>query len=168
MSTPFLGEMRTFSFAFAPNRWALANGQTLPINQNQALFSLLGTTYGGDGVQTFKLPNLQGAVPIGWRDGTNSLGQIGGEESHTLTVGEMASHNHPLVGSPATATTNSPVNNVLATGSGADPYGPAPGNTTMATTELGTTGGGQPHENHQPYLVLSVCISLVGIFPSRN
>jgi microcystin-dependent protein len=167
MSQPFLGELRIFSFNFPPKGWAFANGQIMSIQQNAALFSLLGTTYGGNGTNTFALPNLQGAVPIGWGGG-NSLGQIGGEEFHTLTVGEMAAHNHSLVGSPATATTNSPVNNFLATGSGADPYGPAPGNTTMATTELGTTGGGQPHENHQPYLTVSVCISLTGIFPSRN
>jgi microcystin-dependent protein len=167
VSTPFLGELRIFPYNFAPKGWAMANGQLLPISQNTALFSLLGTTYGGNGTTTFALPNLQGSIPIGAGSGYTQ-GQTGGEQSHTLTVQEMPTHNHPLAGSSVTATTNTPVSNVLATGSGVTPYGSGPANTTMSSTALSSVGNGQAHENRQPFLVLTVCIALLGIFPSRN
>ena len=168
MATPYLSEIKIFSFNFAPRGWAFCNGQLLPINQNQALFSLLGTTYGGNGVTTFALPNLQGRVPLHVGSGF-SLGQVGGEEAHTLLSTEMASHTHVMEGSSATASTTSPVGNVLASGAGVAPYAASGGgNVGLNPGALTTVGGGQPHENRQPYLTLNVCIALQGIFPSRN
>jgi microcystin-dependent protein len=168
VATPFLSEIKIFSFNFAPRGWAFCNGQLLAINQNQALFSLLGTTYGGNGTTNFALPNLQGRVPLHVGSGF-SLGQVGGAETHTLLRAEMASHTHVLEGSSASASTTSPVSNVLATAAGAAPYGPSGGgNVGLNPGALRTVGGGQPHENRQPYLTLNVCIALQGIFPSRN
>ncbi len=168
MSTPYLSEIRIFSFGFAPRGWALCNGQTMNINQNQALFSLIGTFYGGNGVQTFQLPNLQGRVPISFGAGFNQ-GEIAGEEAHMLLSSEMPGHTHTVNGSTATATVLAPTGNLLAT-TGDDPYTTTPPATPVGLSPgtVASVGGGQPHENRQPYLVLNVCIALTGIFPSRN
>jgi microcystin-dependent protein len=165
MSQPFISEIRIMSFAFAPKNWALCNGQTLQISQNQALFSLLGTTYGGNGQTTFQLPNLQARVPIHLGAGFFE-GQAGGEESHTLTVQEMPPHTHQLNGSATNADVVTPVGNVLAQSS--QLYGPPAQLTTLHDSTYPTAGSSQPHQNMQPYLALSFCICLAGIFPSRN
>ena len=168
MSSPYLAEIRVVSFGFPPKGWALCNGQLLPINQNQALFSLLGTTFGGDGRTTFGLPNLQGRAP---RDAGNQhlLGEVGGEAAHTLLLSEMPTHNHVMMGTTGD-------------GSQADPTGQVPANvrnttgieqyrhaadTTMGAT-VAPTGGSQPHDNMQPYLVLNFIIALQGIYPPRS
>lgn len=168
MSSPYISEIRVFGFNFEPRGWAFCNGQLLAINQNQALFALIGTTYGGNGVTTFALPNLQARVPI--HAGTGfALGQIGGEESHTLSAAEAPQHTHALRGSSATALTNVPANGALAESLLGQPYHDPDGqNTPLASTAIGPTGGGQPHTNMQPYLVLNVCIALVGVFPTRS
>ena len=143
MSEPFLSEIRIMSFAFAPKGWAFCNGQTLPINQNQALFALLGTTYGGDGRVTFALPDNRGRTPIHTGNG-HGLGEMGGEQAHTLTLAETPSHAHlPCRGQPTHLTGLNPV-------------------------AVQTVGGSQAHENMQPYLGLNFCIALQGIFPSRS
>jgi len=165
MSDPFIGEIKVISFNFAPNGWAFCNGQLLPISQNQALFSILGTTYGGDGRTTFGLPNFQGRMPIHQGQGFN-LGQQGGEAAHTLTVNETPAHNHPAM-SAATANTASPNGTVWAPADGAVEFAASP-NTTMNAGAIANTGGSQPHQNEAPYLVLNFIIALVGIFPSRN
>ncbi len=177
MSTPFLSQIEIFSFGFAPKGWALCNGQLLPINQNQALFSLLGTTYGGDGRVNFGLPDLRSRVPIHMGNGF-VLGQRGGEESHTIITSEMPQHSHSLQGNTGAATTNLPANNtVLASASGtANPGGPfaiSPYSTsnptgTMDPHSITATGGSQPHNNLMPFLVLNMCIALQGIFPSQT
>lgn len=165
MSEPFIAEIKVVSFGFAPKGWALCNGQTLPINQNQALFALLGTTYGGDGRTTFQLPNLQARMPIHQGSGY-SLGSPGGESSHTLTITEMPSHNHGAVGVSTTASTDVATNNSWAA-SQQNPYAASP-NTSLAPSTLGLAGGSQPHNNMAPYLVLNFIIALQGIFPSQN
>jgi microcystin-dependent protein len=175
VGTPFLSELRIMSFNFAPKSWALCNGQLLPINQNQALFSLLGTTYGGDGRVNFGLPNLQGRVPIHMGNGF-TLGQLGGEVSHTVNISEMAAHNHMMEATAATATEQIPPNTsylgqAQAQGNpkqNVNIYGTATLTGQMASAVIGQTGGSQPHPNQQPFLVLSVCIALQGIFPSQN
>jgi microcystin-dependent protein len=165
MSEPFLAEIRIFSFNFPPKGWAMCNGQLLPINQNQALFSLLGTTYGGDGRVNFALPNLQGRVPFHIGGGLVQ-GQSSGEAAHTLTISEMPAHTHVPVGSSNNASAASPANNLWASLSGGG-YLPT-ANTTMNPASILNNGGGQPHDNMSPYLVLDFCIALQGIFPSQN
>jgi microcystin-dependent protein len=174
MTSPYLGEIRCFAFNFAPTGWALCNGQTLPINQNAALFSLLGTFYGGNGTNTFQLPNLQGNVPGHTGDGF-VIGQLTGEANHTLIVTEMPAHNHAIQsvivepgGEPeriATATTTAFIGP-------SNPDGLYATSTTnpvaLAPQTIGSNGGSQPHNNMQPYLVVNFCIALQGIFPSRN
>ncbi|MBZ5555373.1 MAG: tail fiber protein [Acidobacteriia bacterium] len=165
MSEPFLGEVKIVGFNFAPKGWAFCNGQLLPINQNQALFSILGTTYGGDGRVNFGLPNLQGRVPVHVGDGI-TLGESGGETSHTLLLSEMAAHSHRPVGSSNPATASTPAANLW----GADthnPYSPTP-SAGMNPADVLPIGGNQPHENMPPYLVLNFIIALQGIFPSQN
>lgn len=165
MSTPFLGEIKIVSFNFPPKGWALCNGQLLPINQNQALFSILGTTYGGDGRTTFALPNLQGRVPV---DAGNSivLGGQGGEAAHTLTISETAQHAHGANGAAQTPDQPGPGGFLWANSPSA--YSTGTPDTTMDPTTSGQTGGTQPHDNMPPYLVLNFVIALSGIFPSRN
>jgi microcystin-dependent protein len=162
MSEPFLGELKLMSFNFAPKAWAQCNGQLLPINQNQALFSLLGTTYGGNGQTTFGLPDMRSRVPI--HRGSFTQGQRVGEESHTLTLNEMTAHTHTVLASSKNGDQAGP--KILATVSNA--YTPPTNLTTIAPGTVSYTGGSQAHENRQPYLVLNWCIALQGIFPSRN
>lgn len=169
MSEPFLGEIRMFGFNFAPRGWAFCNGQLLAIAQNTALFSLLGTTYGGNGQTTFALPNLQGRVPLHFGQGAGlssySLGQSAGTETVTLTQSQMPAHGHVVTANNGDATASRPANRFPA-GGGA--YADSGDGTTMNPTVVATTGGSQPHNNIQPYLALNFCIALVGIFPSRN
>ena len=169
MSEPFLAEIRIVGFNFAPRGWAFCDGQILPINQNQSLYSLLGTTYGGDGRTSFALPDLRGRVPIhvGSSNGTNhTLGSKSGEETHTLSAAEMPQHTHTIEASSDTANANDPTNAVLAK-SGQIYHEPANLANMMSGT-LTNVGGGQAHENMQPYLALNFCIALQGLFPSRN
>lgn len=166
MSTPFLSEIKIVSFNFAPKGWALCNGQLLPINQNQALFSLLGTTYGGNGQTTFALPDLRGQVPIHVGNG-HTLGEEAGSTSVTLNILQLPTHIHSLQATNTTATLDFPGGNVL----GKAPisaYGPAARLTPMNAGTVGSVGGNQPHNNMMPYLVLNFIIALQGIFPSRN
>lgn len=168
MSDPFLGEIKLMSFAFPPKGWALCNGQVLPINTNQALFSLLGTTYGGNGQTTFALPNLQGrlAAHVG---GGLTQGATLGEAAHALTLAETPQHTHLVTGTSASATTgNVGPNAVPAASVGAAAYAPPAPGVPMAADALALAGSGVPHENLQPQLVVSYCIALVGIFPSQN
>ena len=166
MAEPFLSEIRIMSFDFAPKGWALCNGQVLQINQNQALFSLLGTMYGGNGQTTFALPDLQTRVPIHMGQG-QTLAQRGGEQAHTLNQQDMPMHTHVAQGTSANADSPIPFGNFL--GAANNMYGPPTSNlTTLIPSTISTAGGGQPHENMQPYLVLNFCIALQGIFPSQN
>ena len=168
MAEPFLSEIRIMSFGFAPKGWAMCNGQLLPINQNQALFSLLGTTYGGDGRVSFGLPNLQARVPIHVGEG-HTLGERAGEVAHTLTIAEAPQHTHSLNASSTTATTATPGAAVVPAQSvGAQLYGGASNLVAMDAASVAAVGGSQPHLNSQPFLTLSFCIALQGIFPSPN
>src|SRR2546422_4423587 len=165
MAEPFLSEIKIISWNYAPRGWALCNGQLLPINQNQALFALLGTTYGGNGQTTFALPNLQGRAPIHFGN-SHTLGEKAGETAHTLAIGELPAHTHTAVGSDAGANTPNPTNAYWASG-GQPAYSNA-GSGPMSPQAVAPVGGGQAHENLPPYLVLNFCIALVGIFPSRD
>lgn len=174
MSTPFLAEMRLISFNFAPKGWALCNGQFLPINQNQALFSLLGTTYGGNGQTTFALPDLRSRVPIGQGPQFSTLGQAGGQEFHTVIQTEMPTHNHFANATKLTGNTQfiaqtapSASQNIPAA-SGSQLYGGFSNVTTLNPSSVSNVGGSQPHENRQPFLVLNMMIALQGVFPSQN
>ena|SRR5258706_4033085 len=166
MAEPFLSEIRIFSFGFAPKGWALCNGQLLPINQNQALFSLLGTTFGGDGRVNFALPNLQSRVPIHVGNG-HVLGEKGGEQAHTLTNAETPQHLHMVQAQPAAANAPDPTNSFLADIS-TKGYGAPTNLLALAATSVGNTGGSQAHLNMQPFLTLNFSIALQGIFPSPN
>ena len=166
MSTPFLGEIKIISWNFAPKGWALCNGQFLPINQNQALFSILGTTYGGNGQTTFALPDFRGRIPTHVGNGL-LLGQAGGQEFHTLTASEMVAHNHIMNGTSTTGTVNQTTGNVLGV-SQTPIYQTFANPTTLAPETISNVGGSQPHENRQPFIVLNFIIALQGIFPSRN
>ena len=165
MASPFLSEIRIFSFGFAPKGWALCNGQLLPINQNQALFSLLGTTYGGDGRVNFGLPDLQGRVPFHMGNG-HTLGERGGEQGHTLSISELPTHTHIPVGSSGAADNSSPIGNFWAN-AGKSNFNSA-GTAAMAPQAISSVGGSQAHLNMSPFLTLNICIALQGIFPSRN
>ncbi|HEY8991806.1 MAG TPA: tail fiber protein [Luteolibacter sp.] len=168
MAEPFLSEIRLMSFVFAPKGWALCNGQLLPINQNQGLFSLLGTTFGGDGRVNFALPDLRGRTPIHVGSG-HTLGERGGEQAHTLSISELPEHTHLVNASTALSSTNTPANTlVLAQSTSANLYGPASSLQAMAPAAVGNVGGSQAHLNMQPFLTLSFCIALQGIFPSPN
>lgn len=166
---PFIGQIQLFGFGWAPRGWAVCNGQLLAINTNTALFSLLGTTYGGNGQTTFGLPDLRGRVPLGLGQGPGlgnyDLGQAAGTETVTLTAAQMPVHNHPMGGS-GTASSKSPANLAPAFTSAAASYG-APDGTPMSGTFCGNQGGSQPHDNRQPYLTMCYCIATEGIYPSR-
>jgi microcystin-dependent protein len=182
MSTPFLAQIEIFSFNFAPKGWAVCNGQLLPINQNQALFSLLGTTFGGDGRVNFALPDMRSRIPISMGR-ENVIGTRAGEESHTVTISEMPAHAHIMM---ADGTTQSSSNTSSPGSSGTTLLGNSGGtqspgapftisiysnqapNNTLAPGVISNAGGSQPHTNIQPYLTLNFCIALQGIFPSRN
>lgn len=165
MSEPFLGEIRLVSFNFAPRGWALCNGQLLPINQNQGLFSLLGAAFGGDGRVNFALPDYRGRVAV--HQGTFTMGERFGEVAHTLSSAEMPSHTHGITGVDATATDDDPTGNYLASQRRTDSFAPA-ADGTLAGSAISLTGGSQAHNNMQPYLVLNYVIALQGIFPSPN
>lgn len=166
MAEPFLSEIRIMSFGFAPRGWALCNGQLLPINQNQALFSLLGTTYGGDGRVNFALPDLRGRAPI-HVGGSHTLGERGGEQAHTLSISEVPTHAHTLAASSvATAGNANPTGRVL--GGGTNVYQSPVSLTSLSPGSLAAVGGSQAHLNMQPFLTLTFSIALQGIFPSAT
>jgi microcystin-dependent protein len=169
MADPFLGELKLVSFGFAPRRWAFCNGQLLPINQNQALFSLLGTTFGGDGRVNFALPDLRGRAPQHAGLGT-TLGERGGREAVTLSAGELPAHTHTLTATSDLANASVPGGAVPAAKprGGINRYAPAGGAAVMGSSSLAPAGAGLPHNNMQPYLVMSWVIALQGIFPSRD
>jgi microcystin-dependent protein len=179
VTQPYLGQVQSFGFQFAPKNWALCNGQTMSIQQNTALFALLGTFYGGNGVQTFQLPNLQSRVPMHQGTGgggTYTIGQIGGEENVTLLSSNLPQHTHQFSGTNAQANSSAIGANGFALaaivnqdgGTAGNYYGPAATLVSLNPAEVGNTGGTQPHTNIQPYLVINWCIALFGIFPSRN
>jgi microcystin-dependent protein len=170
MAEPFLSEIRIMSFNFAPKGWALCNGQLLPINQNQALFSLLGTTYGGDGRVNFALPDLRSRVPISFGSGF-TLGEKGGEQAHTLSIAELPTHTHTVQGNNTLAAQADPTNAFFAQAGAAlgSVYNTAAASlVAMNAAAVGNTGGSQAHLNMQPFLTLSFCIALQGIFPSQT
>ncbi|HWH12475.1 MAG TPA: tail fiber protein [Solirubrobacteraceae bacterium] len=171
MSESFIGEIRMFGGTFAPNGWAFCDGRTLAIAQNDALFALLGTTYGGDGVQTFNLPDLRGRLPV--HQGNNGaatyvLGQLAGSENVTLSTNQLPAHNHALQAGTSPGTQASPSGNALTASSSLGLYTTEAPDIAMAPTTVGASGGSQPHNNLQPFLCVNFIISLFGIFPSRN
>jgi microcystin-dependent protein len=166
MAEPFMAEIRLMSFVYAPKGWALCNGQLLPIAQNQALFALLGTTFGGNGQTTFALPDLRGRVPIHVGAG-HTLGERGGEQAHTLSISELPTHTHLVnASSSATGGVATPNGNYL--GGADNAWASGGGLTTMRPDTVTNVGGSQAHLNMQPYLGLSFCIALLGIFPSTT
>src|SRR5688572_13376912 len=165
MAEPFLSEIRIMSFGYAPRGWALCNGQLLPINQNQGLFSLLGTTFGGDGRVNFALPDLRGRTPIHVGSG-HTLGEKGGEQAHTLSISELPEHAHVLRGTSATGDLLIPANNLLATTPSQMYHQVDNAPVGMAPQAVSNVGGSQPHLNMQPFLTLNFSIALQGIFPS--
>lgn len=165
MAEPFLSEIRLMSFEFAPKGWALCNGQLLPINQNQGLFSLLGTTYGGDGRVNFALPDLRGRTPIHTGSG-HTLGERGGEQAHTLSIAELPTHTHSLNAASNQSVTDTPTNQHYLGPAALDLYRAPTNLTAMDAASVTNVGGSQAHLNMQPYLTLSFCIALQGIFPS--
>lgn len=176
MADPFVAEIRIFPFNFAPKGWAFCDGQILPLSQNTALFSLLGTTYGGDGKSNFALPNMQGNAPMHPGQGPglslHDLGETGGSETVTLLESEIPSHSHSLMASSTASTKPNPIGNANARiSSGATPYvaaNPAPPIVAFASQALAPAGGDQPHNNMQPYLTLNFCIALQGVYPPRT
>jgi microcystin-dependent protein len=167
VGTPFLGEIKIISWNFAPKGWAFCNGQFLPINQNQALFSLFGTMYGGNGQTTFALPNLQGRAPIHVGSGFTQ-GQVGGQQAHTVTITELPTHTHALSASSTDGNSQTPTNNILAREVGNVYRPPAGGLQALNPAIISGVGGSQAHNNMQPFLVLNYIVALLGVFPSRN
>ncbi|WP_338874749.1 tail fiber protein [Spirosoma sp. SC4-14] len=178
---PYIGQIQLFAFNFPPKNWAFCDGRLLSIAQNQALFSLIGTTYGGDGITTFALPDLRGRTPIGFGQGPGltyrEMGETSGSETVTLISTQMPMHNHLLMASAQSANQNSPENHFMAVSNGVDSNSESPVSvntygTTASTTanpmSISTSGGSQPHNNMQPYLTMNYCIALYGIFPSRS
>jgi microcystin-dependent protein len=169
---PYVGEIRMFAGNFAPNGWMFCEGQTMPIAENEVLFQLIGTTYGGDGEETFNLPNLASRVPIHMGTGpdgtTYQLGEAAGTEQETLTVQQIPSHSHPLTGSTAISTQANANGNVFGQSASIDWYIEDQTSTNMATTAISPVGGSQPHENTQPFLCINFIISLFGVFPSQT
>jgi microcystin-dependent protein len=165
MAEPFLAEIRMFSINFAPKGWALCNGQLLPINQNQALFALLGTTYGGNGQTNFALPDLRGRVPMHEGNG-HTLGERSGTEAHTVSINELPAHTHAARAASASGNTPVPTNNFLAAANNV--YRSADNLTPLAAGTVSNVGGSQAHTNMQPFLTIGFCIALQGIFPSQN
>jgi microcystin-dependent protein len=172
MGSPYMGELRIWGLTFAPRGWALCNGQLMSIQQNSALFSLLGTQYGGNGIQNFALPDLRGRIPLhqGAQPGEDQMviGERTGEENHTLLLAEMPAHSHPIQATTGAATATLPAGNVPATPTDSIYAATLGSPVTLAGATLTNSGSGQPHSNQQPYTVLSICIALQGIFPSRN
>ena len=170
MSDPYIGEIRMFGGSFAPSGWAFCHGQLMPISENDALFTLIGTTYGGDGQETFGLPNLQGRLPMhmGTALGqTMQLGEMGGVENVTLTTNQMPAHTHPLIASAAPGFANRPTGMTPGTSNNVDLYADQPTTNDLSPSSVIPVGGSQPHENMQPFLVISFIISLFGIFPTQ-
>lgn len=165
MAEPFLSEIRIMSISYAPKGWALCNGQLLPINQNQALFSLLGTTFGGDGRQTFGLPDLRGRTPI-HVGSSHTLGERGGEQAHTLSTAELPTHTHVANATSTTQNTIAPANARIADTTPSELYSGGSNLVAMGAQMITATGGSQAHLNMQPFLTLSFCVALQGIFPS--
>jgi microcystin-dependent protein len=169
---PFLGEIRFVGFNFAPVGWALCEGQTMPISENVALFSLLGTTYGGDGKTTFALPDMRGRVPVGTGQGTGltlrNPGDKGGQESVTLTVAEMPAHRHAVIASSSAADSKAPAGNALANSSTEAIYSNQAPNVALESKSISSVGNSKPHENMQPFLGMTCIIALQGIFPARS
>jgi microcystin-dependent protein len=172
MAEPFLAEIKMFGFNFPPRGWALCDGQILPINQNQSLYSLLGTTYGGDGRISFALPDLRGRTPIhvgsSGSEPDRTLGQRNGEERHTLSTQEIPAHTHALNASTANAVANVPAGNVYARSAIPLYHARNSAAVNMRASAIANAGGGQGHDNMQPYLTVTFCIALAGLFPSRN
>ncbi len=171
MAQPYIGEIRMFAGNFAPAGWAFCNGQLLAISENDTLFTLIGTTYGGDGQSTFALPDMQSRIPVHHGSGNTGLSLIlaetGGAENITLTVQQIPAHTHPMIASSGTGSSGFPQNNFLAKSTSGTPYNSNP-NQAMNPVSITPTGGSQPHENMQPYLCISFIISLFGIFPSQT
>lgn len=165
MAQPYVGEVRMFAGNFAPAGWMFCAGQLLPISENETLFQLIGTTYGGDGQSTFALPDLRGRIPIHQGNGT-ILAETGGAEQITLTVQQIPAHGHPLLASNVNGGTSLPENNLLAKSTSNEPYSPFDANIPLRNSSVAPVGGSQPHTNFQPYLCVNFIISLFGIFPS--
>lgn len=165
MAQPYVGEVRMFAGNFAPAGWMFCEGQLLPISENETLFQLIGTTYGGDGQSTFALPDLRGRIPIHQGNGF-ILAETGGAEEVTLTVNQIPVHTHPELASTGIANQSSPANNVIAQSTAADLYIEDTATAPLAPVSIAATGGSQPHTNFQPYLCVNFIISLFGIFPS--
>ncbi|HKS23046.1 MAG TPA: tail fiber protein [Thermoanaerobaculia bacterium] len=165
MASPFMGEIRLVSFNFAPQGWAMCNGQLLPINQNQALFSLLGTTFGGNGQTTFALPDLRGRAPIHVGSG-HTLGEKAGEQAHTLTIAELPTHTHSALANSGNSTTPIPGGNLL--GAANNLYAANTNLVALGPDMIANVGGSQAHQNMQPFIIVTYCIALQGLFPSQN
>lgn len=171
MAQPYVGEIRLFAGNFAPAGWMLCDGQTLPISENETLFQLIGTTYGGDGQETFNLPNLQSRVPIHMGTGpdgtTYQIGEMAGTEQETLTVQQIPNHSHPLIVSSAVAQETNPTGALYGQSTQATLYISDDPNVAMSPNAVGPVGGSQPHENTQPFLCINYIISLFGLFPNQ-
>lgn len=172
MAQPYIGEIRMFAGNFAPAGWSFCDGQLMPISENETLFNLIGTTYGGDGQETFALPNLQSRIPIHQGTGpsgvTYQIAEAAGTESETLTLQQIPVHNHPLLASMGTGTQNSPAGEVLASGSSVSIFRPQAPTQPLAAQTLNPAGGSQPHENMVPFVCINFIISLFGIFPQQT
>jgi microcystin-dependent protein len=167
MAQPYVGEIRMFAGNFAPAGWMFCEGQLLPISENETLFNLIGTTYGGDGQSTFALPDLRGRIPLHQGNGF-ILAETGGAEEITLTVNQIPSHNHAMLASTAAGLNSDPSQQLTAQHPTASLYSPVPGSVSLSASVIGPVGGSQPHNNFQPYLCINFIISLFGIFPSQT